>query len=1456
MQLPQRIGRYRVQAPIGTGGFATVVRAYDEALDDSVAVKVLADNWAADADIRRRFVEEARLLRRLRSDDLVTVHDIGELDDGRPYFVMTFADHGSLADRLSGRPGAGLDPFAARKIVDALAGGLGALHAAGVVHRDVNPRNLLLRSSGAGPRPEVRRVAQTQVRIGLIGADERLLLGDLGLAKDFVRSGSAGASVIGGTPFFLAPEQLDPTFAVGPAADVYAATGVLWQAITTTPPPPPERLRSELGAVDEAWRPFFERGFAEDPDLRYPDMASWAEAARRLVDEAADVVAPSPLRSVRAPTASSPYKGLAAFQPEDATRFFGRDELVAVLVARLDRNRMLVVGGPSGSGKSSLVRAGLIPAMGAGALPGSERWPVALYTPRAGPVAELSYHVAKLARAVTHRSGSLDTLITHDRDEIRYQVDLITEASGGLLMVIDQFEELFTLNGRQQQEEFVAMLSDLVDPSGSRLRLVLALRADFYGACATFPWLADRISTNQVLVGPMTRNELRQAIEQPALVAALRLEEGLVDAALDDGGDEPGALPLVSHAMAETWRRRHGTLLTLAAYREAGGVAGAIAKTADATYGELAEDERESCRRLMLRLVTPGEGTADTRRRVSVADLQSDADPGVTLRVMGVMVDARLLTIDRDSIEIAHEALLGTWPRLRRWIDESRDALRTRQHIAYAAREWIAQDRHPDLLYRGTPLQSALEWATAHGDVLGPDDRAFLAAAETALRAEEQQREEAALRARRRRRIGVSILALLAAVAAAASLIAFSALGQATSRFGQSLATQAAATVRADPRAALALAVEAMARGAPDSYDARVALVEASAALDEAVMAPLGSAVAVGDALSVAVSAGGDLVATGNRDGTVVLWRPEGAMVGPPLAGHVKAVTGLVFTPDGTGLVSASVDGTVRLWDVRDPSAIPVSAVLGETGVIVWSVDVAPDGTLVASAGEDGTIRLYDLASRSQLGQPVVDTDRDFLTVAFSADGSLLLAGNGRGEITGWSLPDRSLALPTFNAHESDVWEIVFSPDGAAFATASSDGRIRVWATTDGAQLGEPFSGAAADVRGVQMIAGARLIAGDERGRMWVSAFDGSGRMALAGPHRGQITASAVGGSILATLGMDQLMQTWSPSPETTATVFDGYSGGAFGVAVSPDGEFVAVGDGEGNVRIVALGDGRTAAGPVRLHEGVVWALAYDATGDLLASGSADGSVVLLAPASGEVVERLDAGDARVSAAVFAGDRLVTGSGDGIVRIWRDGVLEARLGPHDGEVTGLALAPDGTLAAADFSGRVRFWDVEAARQLGDVLVADDNAIHGVAWSADGGLLATASADEVVHLWDAADLSRVAALTPQPGGATGVAFLADGLTLASTSGAGGVQLWDVALARTVGPALGGHTGTAWRIVAMPTGTRFVTTSADGSVRVWDVLDAARACDRAAGAFDEEHRRRALGENQDAKGCDSP
>ncbi len=497
--LPDQISRYRVRAVLGVGGFGTVVSALDETLDAQVAIKILAPEHSTNPATRERFVREARLLRRVRSAHVIAIHDIGELDDGRPYLVMELANGGVLAERVV--PGQPVDAQGVAATINALAAGLGALHAAGIIHRDIKPANLLIIDdslTGDG--------SATVQRLGLLARADRIVVGDLGLAMDQERT-AAGPTIIGGTPFFRSPEQTRRGEAIGPPADIYGATGVIWNLLTGEAPGGEGAFEAQLATVPPAWRSFFARGLALEPESRFATMEEWEGAALEAIQH------DSGLREVGfravAAGATCPYKGLTSYQPEDAAFFFGRESLVDELISRLQSSRTLVIGGPSGSGKSSLLRAGLIPAISGGSLPGSQHWPILLFVPGADPLDELAYQLARLAPDVAPLSG--DDL----REDPRAARRWLPSGTAGLL-AIDQFEEVFTQPSNPTDcRAVLEVLAVLTTAQDLQIRVVMGLRSDFYSTSAGYPWLADRISDNQILVGPMRRHELRRAIELP-----------------------------------------------------------------------------------------------------------------------------------------------------------------------------------------------------------------------------------------------------------------------------------------------------------------------------------------------------------------------------------------------------------------------------------------------------------------------------------------------------------------------------------------------------------------------------------------------------------------------------------------------------------------------------------------------------------------------------------------------------------------------------------------------------------------------------------------------------------------------------------------------------------------------------------------------------------------------------
>ena len=1458
-QHPERIGRFRVTQVLGVGGFGFVVCAEDDELGGSVAIKILDSSWAADHQIRKRFIDEARLLRSVSNDHLITVHDIGELEDGRPYFVLDLADRGTLSDRLSGLHG--VDPTSLSEIVDALHQSLSALHGAGYVHRDVTPKNLLIKRMGSVSRIP-NRDALTTARAGLIGADERIMLGDLGLAKDVVASSKA--TVIGGTPLFHAPEQMQIGAEIFETADVYSATAVLWNVITGAPPP--NRLLDDSTSViaGELWKSFMKKGMASDPRDRFTDMHSWYTSAQAALQASTDGVPNHTLKKYQ--TDICPYLGLASFQPEDANRFFGRDKLVQNLVSRLDNRKALVVAGASGSGKSSLVRAGLISAIKSGALTSSDRWPVILFTPGANPVNELEYQLVKVLGRLQIQHSSLNGI---SKDHWwRMIAEAISETTGGALVCIDQFEELFTFDHDSEVvEEFLNSLQSLVESTDSRIHLVLTIRADFYGKSSRFPWLAKIINDNQLLVGPMTRAELRDAIVTPAMGVGLRLEDALVDSVLDEAGGAAGSLPLVSHALVETWKRRTGNLLTLENYRSAGGVAGAIGQSAEYLYNEhLDAEEQQTARRLILRLVSPGEGVADTRRPIALSDIDNVANPTLMHKVADALVEARLLTIDRDTLQLAHEAIISSWPRLTDWINESRDDLRIQQRIERAAAEWIESDRDPDLLYHGTPLSTARDWQASSGQDLNVQETEFLDTAADLEQSELLRAELAEQRIRKQRRLAFTTLTLLTVAATVLSVIAFSAFHKASNneksanqRLAQALASQAVELVDRNPRLALALAAEVIERTEHAPVEARIALVNATDSLASAPYSPLSTPKVVGDALSIAIHPTEELVVNGNRDGSIEFRNTQGELVKQTSKAHQGAVEEIVFSQIGNQMLSAGLAGRVLTWNLNGDKNSHQPTELLNLNTILWSVSISPNASKIATAAENGAVQLFDVSNGMEQAV-LVDLDRDFLTVQFSPSGKYLLAGNGRGEIWSWHVSTGEEYLAPFMAHRSDIWEIVFHPSKPLFVTASSDGRVRMWNLDTGLLVSEPFSGTSTNIRGVQIDERGLLIAGDEKGHVLFWDIDtATYRGTSTARHNSQIIDLALQatGSVFASLGLDHVLRTWQLSDEQPSMAIAFQENGAFGLSLSADSQRIATGDGSGYVRVIDSQTNKTIGSPLKLSDDRIWAVALDKNGSYVAAGDQQGTLGLWEVASGRLIA--SAGESHPgsisSIAFLPSNKVIISAGvDGVVRQWRaDNLepLEPTMPGHQGGLTRFSLSPDGTqLATSDRAGTVRIWETSTA-ELQHQWQADDNTIWSLAWSPNGNQIATAHADEAVTLWKIGSDSPVRNLTPHPGGATDVVFLADGKTLASTSRDGTVRLWDIDLGIQIGKSLGTKNDTQWRLVSSHDDNWFVSTRSNGIVERWDLLELATACQRSA--WNDEAIRRYLGENESPRAC---
>ena len=783
---------YRLVEEVGAGAFAVVWRATQPSVDRDVAIKQIRSELATRPEFIRRFEAEARLIARVEHPHIVPLIDFWR-DPDSAYLVMRWLGGETLARRLDDGP---LSVSEVLVLAGEIGGALSAAHGHGVVHRDVKPSNVLF--DGAG----------------------HAYLTDFGIALGDSDAAGAAAALSPGSPVYASPEQLrgDP---VGPAADVFGLGAVLFECLVGSPPPradgavrasldarrhqPFSAAHSRVTAVPPAVVDAIVQATEPDPADRFATVAELVEALR------GGAPAGEPVRhETGSAPPQNPYVGLRAFDEGDDDRFFGRDRLVDEIVGRVAGtgvpSRCVVVVGPSGSGKSSLVRAGVVPALRRGAAPGSHRWFTTTMVP--GGDAYGALEAALLRIAVDPPQTLLAELGDGDRGILRGVRRCAGEQH--VLLVVDQLEELFTAHDAETAERFLTALSVAVDDPSSRLRLIATIRADFYDRPLRHPSFARVVKQAAVEVTPLAADEVVEAITEPARQVGVAFEPGLVATVAADAVGRASPLPLVQYALSELFERRASAhVITGADYEAVGGIAGALTRRAEAIYAEADAAERAAIRSVFGRLTNPDD--ADTRRRVVVADLGGDE---ATRRVLDRFGGARLVTFDRDdatrepTVEVAHEALLREWPRAAAWLEEDRELRRTVGAIGAAATLWERGGRQPADLYRSGRLEVAGGVATSHPEWLRAVDHEFIAASqhrEWSERAAEQQR----IRRLRRLVVGTAAALVVALVAGGVALTQQRRADRAAEAAGAAAANADVQRRTAEDQAALAEAAAA-----------------------------------------------------------------------------------------------------------------------------------------------------------------------------------------------------------------------------------------------------------------------------------------------------------------------------------------------------------------------------------------------------------------------------------------------------------------------------------------------------------------------------------------------------------------------------------------------------------------------------------------------------------------------
>jgi WD40 repeat protein len=1254
-----------------------------------------------------------------------------------------------------------------------------------------------------------------------------------------------------------------------------------------------ELLRSRaptLARDVEAHAAVLARTAPVEEDQRSPAARAEHEAALRGLEALCDEVVEAPFSLVAAGKPLPPYReecpfpGLRPFTPEDTRYFFGREALLASLGAKLRGHPFLAVLGASGSGKSSVVLAGLVPALTT-AEPGLS-W--ARFTPGQGPMAALAQALETAGRVPGDRPAAPP------------------------LIVADQFEEVFTLcKDPAEREAFFERLLSLVGP----MRVVVTMRADFWGECAPHPRLREMMTAHQELVGPMTPSELRSAIEQQAGAAELRLEAGLSERILEQVSGEPGAMPLLEHALLELWKHRHGRWLRYREYEALGGVQQAIARTADDIYEGLPDVDKARMRELFLQLTRLGDEGAgegrNTRRRVALDDLiVTEADRAPLDDLVVRLADARLVVTSREAasgaalVEVAHEALLRHWPRLQSWIDANRAPMKLGQEIQGSARDWERSGRNVAYLeHRGLRLAEVRGLLAQERLTLYRLEREYVAAcieeeereqrdkeeqqrrelaaahklaeeAEARSRLERQAAEDArraALRQTRRTRVAMA-LGALAVVAAGASLalfrsaeaqkrIADDARGKADDARKSSeraernardqLATRLGeegrlAYLSGDAGRAMLYLTRRLEMTGPDGDPGMLTLLRLAAASSiDALEGTLVGHRAIVNSVATCSAGGKTLVSSASGDESVRLWdvtepkQPRTLGVLKDGSGKVDAVS---FSPKCDRLVSAHHDGQARLWDVHDPARVGDPRLLGQPAGRMTDAVFSPDGKTIATAGFGQPIRLWSAASGKELSHLGKKGERG-RGLAFSPDGRRLVAAEGKDAVV-WDARTGE-KLDVLTGHRGSVYAVAFGPDNETdrplIATGSADNTARLWDGRTYAPL-RVLLGHHDQVSAVAFSTDGRVVTAsyDHTARVW-DAETGALLTILAG-EEGVVAAAQISpdDKWVVTGGEQGVVRLWDADGPVSGQL--DHNGVVDSAVISPDGRRAATAArGQAGAVLWTIEDPNNLR-PLKLlddHEQVVRTAAFDRTGTRLLTSNDDGvprlwDVSPLASlASYRVVARLKGAHAGgTPVAQFSPDdkRIVTGGEDHKVVVWdRHGEDDYRPRPpllgHKGPVTSAVFSPDGLrLITTDTEGEAFLWAPAGSDQ--PIALADPSdpgrASTGAVFSPGGERAFVADEDGKVRVWDVSQTppKRSQTLESLQAMLRGLAISADGRRLLTASEDGTTGLWDVAAGRFLA-LLKAHRRRVNAAMFSLDGSRAITASDDWTVRIWDI-----------------------------------
>ena len=1443
---------------IGQGAMGEVYRGLNIQTGQTVAVKVLKPELVSgNPELVERFVREGEALSRLNHPNIVQRFAASSQQNNQTnttsyYLVMEHITGGSLRDLLESQ--GRLPVKQVLQIALELSDALSRAHHLNIIHRDLKPANVLLAADGT-PR-----------------------LTDFGIAHFAASPRLTQTGMMMGTIAYLSPEACQGG-ALDERTDIWAFGVMLFEmlvgelpfkgdilastltAILTQPLPDIRALRSDVPPAVVA---LVERMLERDVQQRLSSMRLvGAEIEAILKERPLTPKTPIPPYAsldtfpLTTQPVANPYRGLHAFREEDAHLFFGRETFSQHLLEIIPQQHFVAVMGPSGSGKSSVVYAGLIPQ-----LRQEGNWLIAQCRPGQEPIYNLAKvlietvepeesRIAKLKKA-----RELTKAFTSQEDPLPltdYLNDILVDKETRLLLFIDQFEELYTLQSEQaSQHRFLDILLQALpenkgdthssfNPYPNRFHLVLTLRADFLNQALGYRPFADALQSNDLKLGPMNRTELERVIVEPAATVGMVFETGLAARILNDVMGQPGNLPLLQFALTLLGDKQQGGLLTHAAYENIGRVEGALATHADGIYACLSEMEKAQAQHVFVQLVQPGAGTEDTRRQATRSELGENAWP-VVQHLSAENVRLLVTTGDESgsqTVEVVHEALIQRWGQLRQWMNVDRTFRQWQERLRAAMRQWGSSQKDEGALLRGAPLGEAENWLQERTADLSEEEQDYIRAgialrekevearevqrqnelaqarklaqeAEARRQAEEARAEEAEARrqveerraaeqsqAARRLRMGAAVLLVAFIAAVIATVLAN--VAQQNADASRTLA-EAEAT-RADQNFLIATRNLATAVAAQSTSETNAELAVSGQA----------TAVAAAEAEAIAFAtaeADREIAEQQKRLAETLALAAQSAeaLDRSPKVALLRAIEAVHHTQaDGTVTTEAQAALYAALTVPRMESVF-----IAHTEHLQFS-RFSPDGSLILTGGDDSLARLWDRTGRLVA---TLAGHRDHVVAAeFRSDGRRIITTSEDGTARLWDGDGNFLVV--LEGHTDTVNVARFSLDGRLIVTASGDGTARLW-DGEGEHLTTltehtaPVKTAAISPDGEQIITASE----DGTARLWDAA--GEFIMVLDGdmPEVGSVAFSP-DGQLIVMAGDDSRALLWNREGEFLVALA-GHSGRITSVEFSKDGRIVTASE-DDTARLWTT-DGQLIA-TLAGHTGAVLIAKFSPQGQIVTASEDD--TARLWAGDGQLIATLAGHTDAVNWAEFSSDGqwIVTGSDDDVARLWKvEGSLLATLVGHENRVRTAVFSEDGRfLVTASDDETAIVWDLNDANVSPIILRGHTDVVNSASFSPDGQRIVTASDDRTARLWGSSGQLQ-ATLSAHTGAVRFANFSPDGQRIVTASDDGTARLWDVNGRPMV--TLTGHSDIVWSAHFSPDGQQIVTASSDNTARLWD------------------------------------